>query len=75
MDEFDQAAALELMFRELAIKEARAKVRTPPPDFNGECPSCGTEVPQARVAAGYSTCIFCAREAELRHNQYDPRRP
>lgn len=70
MDEkdFEAAAQLELLERESAIIKARraAALSPRPDDFDGSCPACGTDIPHARIAAGYYVCVDCVRESELR---------
>ena len=69
MDEkdFETAAALEQLARDVAISQARRQVGSDPPEgFDGSCPECGVEIPPKRVAAGYFTCVDCVEERELR---------
>ena len=71
MDEhhFELAAALEEMTREAAIAAARTaeqRAHHQPEGFGGLCQQCGTEIPAARVASRYFTCVDCVREQELR---------
>ena len=38
-----------------------------PPDWDGTCPDCGSEVPKARVVAtGSMLCVDCKTEQEYR---------
>lgn len=68
MDEkdFENAAQLEMLQRDVAIQAARQalhrKVR--PDDFDGTCPSCSAEIDERRIAAGYFECVDCVAEQE-----------
>jgi RNA polymerase-binding transcription factor DksA len=66
--EFEIAAWLEQMERDQAIHTTRKRAVTPPlpDDFDGSCPECGADIPEARVAAGYGVCVDCVCESEHR---------
>lgn len=69
MDEkdFETAAELELMQRQSGIERARKAANSErPPDFDGTCPECGSDMDPARVAVGYYVCVDCVTEQELR---------
>jgi RNA polymerase-binding transcription factor DksA len=69
MDEkdFETAAALEQLTRDVAILNARSQAGGAPPEgFDGHCPECGVDVHEKRVALGYYLCIECAQEREFR---------
>ncbi len=58
----DQASDLEIVQREEAEQAIRRKVPRgygPP-----ECRECGEEIPDARRAMGYSTCVPCQEQIE-----------
>lgn len=63
------AEALALSEVEDGIKRARANLPKQPDNFDGMCEDCGQEIPQARIAFGAITCVYCQtrreREASL----------
>mgnify|MGYP001000004415 CR=1 FL=1 len=65
MDEkyLEQAGA----FAENLVREALAKNTTKqikPLDYDGYCPTCGDEVPEARIADGKYNCVICQSAEE-----------
>ena len=70
-DESLQATALETAAREAALNKARDIANAKPPkDFDGEtCIDCGEDIPQARLALGRWTCIYCQEILERNHRR------
>lgn len=71
MDEhhFEHAAKLEQMMRDKAMeraKEKEARLHAKPENFDGTCPLCEVEIPQARIELGYYICIECREKQEQR---------
>jgi len=62
-DEADRAQ--DVIEESLAANIAAARGVVPQPGKgSSECSECGGEVGPCRAAAGYRTCIDCARDAE-----------
>lgn len=66
-DQFDRASELEQGFRDIAITNARKIPSEMPDEHDGKrwCLACGTEIPQARLAA-ISNAVRCAECQSLK---------
>lgn len=71
MDEkyYEMAERLSTATIEAGINHIRKSVQSRPVHFVGQC-TCGEDVPQARIDAGYYNCVDCQSATETQRKQH-----
>jgi RNA polymerase-binding transcription factor DksA len=67
-DESDRASAIEAIFNEDALRDAKKRAQPEThPDFDGtHCVGCGEEIPAARLELSRIRCVECQDQLERR---------
>ena len=61
----EQAEAIAAATVDEGIRKSREGLNlAPPEDYDGTCPECGEDVPEARQALGFYNCVACQTTSE-----------